>query len=105
MNFADTTTLAEIQFSRADQDAGWDAGDAHDLRARSEREPHLPAEEIVVTTTADRLTDKLVRLTLAAKEAAWTWKAAQSDPDSGYREAELTAAMEHLAATLKEIGA
>jgi hypothetical protein len=40
MNFADTTTLAEIQIARAEQAPGWDAGDAHDLRPRSEQEPH-----------------------------------------------------------------
>jgi hypothetical protein len=105
MNFADTTTLAEIQIARAEQAPGWDAGDAHDLRVRSEQAPHQQAaEEIVVTTAADRLTDKLVRLTIAARAATIRWDRTEQSGGTGY-DPLLAQAMEELAATLKEIGA
>jgi hypothetical protein len=67
--------------------------------ARAVQAPRSSADEIVVTTTEDRLTDKLVRLTIAAKGALAVWH------DSEAHAGEMTEAMHDLAATLKEIGA
>lgn len=70
----------------------------------SARAEHQPAEEIVVTTAADRLTDKLVRLTIAARAATIRWDRTEQSGGTGY-DPLLAQAMEELAATLKEIGA
>jgi len=68
------------------------------------RAEHQPAEELDVTTTEDRLLDKITSLSLAARDVLSAWGSFQAHNGDDIAYGLLSNRLAELAATLEEIG-